>query len=96
MVGRRVLAAALSGSLVVAWAADRVGEGFEPQVTLKQHDNRQVEEYRYNDHLYMMRVTPAAGPSYLLVDPDGTGDLEWRRDSSGLVERAPRWTLFSW
>jgi hypothetical protein len=69
----------------------------EPEVTRQDHDNRMVEEYRYNGNPYMLKVTPKNGaPSYYLVDPTGNGEYEWRRNTPGLEVRPPQWTLSSW
>jgi len=43
-----------------------------PSVTLREHENRAVEEYRVNNNLYMVKITPAAGAPYYLVDDDGS------------------------
>ena len=67
-----------------------------PQVTIKEHHNRTVEEYRLNNNLYMVKVTPFHGKPYYLVDDDGTGDMEMRRNAEGMDNRVPQWTLFSW
>jgi hypothetical protein len=67
-----------------------------PAVTVKEHDNRRVEEYRNNDNLYMVKVTPSHGKPYYLIDDDGSGDMEMRRNAAGMDNRVPQWTLFSW
>ena len=67
-----------------------------PEVTIKEHQNRTVEEYRLNNNLYMVKVTPFHGKPYYLVDDDGSGDMEMRRNAEGMDNRVPQWTLFSW
>jgi hypothetical protein len=44
----------------------------------------------------MLKVTPKRGAAYFLVDPAGTGEYEWRRNSQGLDIKPPQWTLGSW
>ena len=68
----------------------------EPDVQTKEYDNRTVEEYRVNDNLYKLKITPKNGQPYYLVDPDGTGQMQWRRNSLDLESdvRVPSWTLF--
>jgi hypothetical protein len=68
----------------------------EPKVSIEEHHNRTVEEYRVNNNLYMVKVRPRVGRPYYLVDHDGSGSMEWSRGSSELEKQAPRWTLFSW
>jgi hypothetical protein len=65
-----------------------------PSVTIQEHPNRVTEEYRVNNNLYMIKVTPSVGAPYYLVDQDGSGDMEYRRSAYG--DQAPQWTLFSW
>ncbi len=74
----------------------RENDHLEPQVQLKEYDNRTVEEYRINGNLYMIKIKPRFGPAYYLVDDSGTGDLELRRDSGGRDILVPRWTLLTW
>ncbi|MCX8086047.1 MAG: DUF2782 domain-containing protein [Rhodocyclaceae bacterium] len=45
----------------------------EPQVTIRKRGEDRVEEYRLNGKLYMIKVTPAHGTPYYLVDPKGDG-----------------------
>ena len=54
-------------------AAGIAGQSTQPQVTVKQKGNSKVEEYRVNGRLYMIKVTPAKGKSYYLVDTHGDG-----------------------
>lgn len=67
-----------------------------PAVTLREHDNRLVEEYRVNNNLYMIKITPTVGAPYYLVDEDGSGDMAWHRGASSFEQNIPQWTLFSW
>ena len=67
-----------------------------PAVTVREHENRMVEEYRVNNRLYMVRITPNIGAPYYLVDEDGSGDMAWHRGTSGIEQRVPQWTLLSW
>ena len=55
------------------------GENIEPQVTIIRKDDAVVEEYRVNGFLYMVKVTPAVGPAYYMVDNDGDGRMVSRR-----------------
>ena len=71
------------------------GENIEPQVTIIRKDDAVVEEYRVNGHLYMVKVTPAVGPAYYLVDQNGNGELDTRR-SSLEDTNIPRWVLLRW
>jgi hypothetical protein len=67
-----------------------------PAVTLREHENRMVEEYRVNNNLYMLKITPSVGAPYYLVDEDGSGDMAWHRGASQFEQNIPQWALFSW
>lgn len=67
-----------------------------PTITLHEHDNRTVEEYRINNHTYMTKITPRVGAPYYLVDDDGSGETQWLRDPGDRTLRVPQWTLLRW
>jgi hypothetical protein len=68
----------------------------EPAVTLRENESRAVQEYRVNNNLYMIKITPAVGAPYYLVDEDGSGDMAWHRGGSQLEDNVPQWALLSW
>jgi len=72
------------------------GEPLEPEVTIREREGETVEEYRVNGHLYMVKVTPAIGPSYYLMDTDGDGQLESRLTGIRSDPVVPMWVLLSW
>ncbi len=57
--------------------------------------NSAVEEYRVNGRIFMIKITPAKGFPYYLIDTDGDGDLDSRRND---LEGRPvnQWILFRW
>jgi len=67
-----------------------------PDVEIKPDKRQTVEEFRSNGRLYMIKVTPKKGRPYYLIDADGDGDMEIRKNDldSGLL--IPSWVLFSW
>lgn len=70
------------------------GESLEPEVTIVQQGENRIEEYRVNGKLYMIKVVPRKGFPYYLVDNDGDGELETRRNDLDPDIVVPRWTLF--
>lgn len=64
----------------------------EPEVTIKKRDGETIEEFRISGKLYMIKVTPASGPAYYLVDDNGTGKFS-RQDSTDSGVRVPRWVI---
>jgi len=71
-------------------------EALEPQITIRQEEERVVEEYRMNGQLYMIKVTPRNAEPYYLVDADGDGQLEQRMDELDPKIMIPSWTIFRW
>ena len=64
----------------------------EPQVTIQRRGTETVEEFRVNGRLYMIKVTPAHGVPYYLIDDVGRGDFS-RRDSYDTGTRPPMWVI---
>ena len=67
-------------------------DAMEPQVTIVKRGQETVEEFRINGKLYMMKVTPAHGVPYYLIESKGDG--RWSRQESidsGL--RVPQWVI---
>lgn len=73
------------------------GQVIEPEVTIVRTEKEIIEEYRVNGNLYMIKITPAAGPAYYLIDSDGDGQMEGRKMSSIYNPgQVPQWVLFTW
>ena len=68
----------------------------EPSVTLREREGATVQEYRVNNRLYQVKITPTVGAPYYLVDEDGSGDMAWHRGASQVETNIPQWTLLSW
>ncbi len=67
-----------------------------PQVTIKKRGEDKVEEYRMNNHFYMIKVTPPHGTPYYLVDPKGDGGFV--RQDLGIGDKSlsvPMWVIHS-
>jgi hypothetical protein len=64
----------------------------EPQVTIRKDGENTVSEYRIKGRLYMMKVTPAHGRAYVLVDHKGDGQFA-RQDNLDSGLRVPQWVL---
>ena len=70
-------------------------EALEPQVNIVRSDRETREEFRIKGKLYMVKVTPAVGKPYYLVDRQGDGNFI-ETDSIGPVTKPPMWLLHSW
>ncbi|MCF6355109.1 MAG: DUF2782 domain-containing protein [Candidatus Polarisedimenticolaceae bacterium] len=71
------------------------GEALEPEVTIIKSEEKTVEEYRLNGRLVLVKITPAVGPAYYLVDSDGDGILD-AQEHDVRSESVQQWVLFSW
>lgn len=72
------------------------GQPIEPEVTIIRKENKVIQEYRVNGILYMVKITPTIGKPYYLIDNDGDGKLESRREGIYSTDLVPQWVLFSW
>ena len=66
----------------------------EPQVTIVKSEKETREEYRLNGRLYQIKVTPAVGPSYYLIDQQGDGNFI-QADNGQKPVRPPMWIILS-
>ncbi len=67
----------------------------EPQVTIVRKDKETRHEYRVNGRLYMIRVVPAVGPEYFLIDQDGQGNFV-KTNAVNPVVQPPMWVIRTW
>lgn len=76
-------------------APPRPEEMAEPTVTIRRRGSDTIEEYRINGRLYMVKITPSKGFPYYLIDNDGDGSLETRRND---LDNPPtvQWRILSW
>ncbi|QEA38877.1 DUF2782 domain-containing protein [Pistricoccus aurantiacus] len=65
----------------------------EPDVTIRQEQDRTIREYRVNGQLYAIRIEPSIGPAYYLLDDDGDGNFERQEGDRVAV---PSWVLIEW
>ena len=72
------------------------GEVLEPEVTIFETDREKVEQYSINGRVYAVKIKPKGGPAYYLIDKDGDGELESRRNDIERGLNVPQWILFSW
>ena len=67
----------------------------EPQVTIIKRGTDTIEEHRVGGKLFMLKVTPATGAPYYLVDEKGDGKMT-RQESFDSGLRPPMWVIHSW
>lgn len=73
------------------------GELVEPTVTIREEEDRRIEEYRMNGQVYMVKVTPEGGIPYYYIDTDGDGQLELDATQRALNPVQPvYWKIKEW
>ena len=88
-----LLRAALLAATPLAVSADEALGG-DPDVTIRQEDDKTIEEYRVNGFLYAIKVTPKTGKPYFLVRADGSDSNFIRADQPDML--IPAWEIFKW
>jgi len=72
-------------------------EQIEPTVTIREEEDRTVEEYSYKGQVYMVKITPKGGIPYYYIDTDGDGRLELDMDKQALNPVQPvYWKIKTW
>lgn len=72
-------------------------EQIEPQVRIRREDDRTIEEYISGGVVYMIRVIPAVGPAYYLIDTTGDGNFDSRHYHDQIDPVHPaRWKIMEW
>ncbi|MDX5379375.1 MAG: DUF2782 domain-containing protein [Halomonas sp.] len=92
-VPRRFLAVTLLALGLMALATPVLAQSsanVEPDITIRQEEDRTIREYRINGQLYAIEIQPRQGPSYFLVDHDGDGNFV--REEGDRVA-VPQWVL---
>ena len=68
-----------------------------PTVTIREEDDRMIEEYRLDGQVYMVKVTPNVGIPYYYIDTNGDGRLELDMDQRALNPVQPvYWKVKEW
>ena len=68
----------------------------EPQVTIVKQEKETREDFRIKGKLYMIKVTPAVGQPYYLIDRDGDGQFVEANATPQAPVRPPMWVIHSW
>ncbi len=71
-------------------------QSMEPEVVITPKEQGRVKEYSINGRVYMIEITPVKGVPYFLVDTDGDGLLDTRRDEHRPDMLIPSWPILRW
>jgi|SRR3954462_6010495 hypothetical protein len=80
-------------ALPPASPADANNPELQPEVTVRKEGPNTIEEYRVRGKLYMMKVTPAHGHAYILMDNKGDGTFMRQDNPLDTGLRVPQWVL---
>lgn len=72
------------------------GEEMEPDITIIRKGKDTIQEYRRNGKLYMIKVQPQVGPPYYLLDKDGDGVMDVKKNDLDRGSNINQWLLFEW
>ena len=72
------------------------GETLEPDITIIRRGKKTIQEYRKNGVLYMVKIVPAVGPAYYLMDTDGDGNMDVRRSDLDRGSYVNQWKILEW
>lgn len=70
-------------------------EQIQPEVRIRREQDRTVEEYVSGGQVYMVKIQPAVGPAYFLIDSTGDGLLDLQYDRFEPVKPV-YWKIFEW
>lgn len=72
------------------------GEEMEPDITIIRKGKDTIQEYRRNGKLYMIKVQPQVGPPYYLLDKNGDGVMDVKKNDLDKGTNINQWLLFEW
>jgi len=73
------------------------GEEMEPDINIRKgKDNELIQEYSRNGKVYMIKITPQVGPPYYLLDTNGDGQMDVKKNDMDKNTNINMWNLFQW
>jgi hypothetical protein len=72
------------------------GEEMEPDITIIRKGKDTIQEYRRGGKLYMIKVKPQIGPAYYLLDNNGDGRMDVKKNDLDKNSDINQWLLFEW
>jgi hypothetical protein len=72
------------------------GEEMEPDITITRKGQETIQEYRRNGQLYMIKIIPQIGPPYYMMDTNGDGQMDVRKNDMDKNTNINMWHLLDW
>ncbi len=86
----KILIITMLPSLVFAAPAADISE---PEIVIREMEDKVIHEYRINGFLYAIKVIPKNGKPYFLVAEDGSENFIRADKPQFLI---PRWEILTW
>jgi hypothetical protein len=72
------------------------GETLAPDITIIRKGKKIIQEFRRNGDLYMIKIVPQIGPAYYLIDTNGDGNMDVRKNDLDAGNQINQWKLLEW
>lgn len=72
------------------------GEEMEPDITIIRKGKDTIQEFRRHGKLYMVKIQPQIGPAYYMLDTNGDGEMDVKKNDLDDNVNINKWTLFEW
>lgn len=72
------------------------GEEMEPDITIIRKGKDTIQEFRRNGKLYMVKIQPQVGPAYYMLDTNGDGEMDVKKNDLDANTNINKWLLFEW
>jgi hypothetical protein len=72
------------------------GEEMQPDITIIRKGKETIQEFRRNGQIYMIKVVPQVGPAYYMLDTNGDGKMDVKKNDLDKNTDINQWLLFEW
>jgi len=72
------------------------GEEMEPDITIIRKGKDTIQEFRRAGKLYMVKIQPQVGPAYYMLDTNGDGEMDVKKNDLDENTNINKWILFEW
>lgn len=72
------------------------GEEMEPDITIIKKGKDTIQEYRRGGKLYMIKIIPQVGPPYYMLDKNGDGVMDVKKNDLDRNTNINMWNILEW